>query len=221
MYYTVEITLTLKTPLHVGALSPAGTAARRGIVKTRDGWPYIPASSFKGRLRHAVERLADGLQRRRDCNTHRKMCRENLCPVCRIFGSPWASGPVQFADLELSGPPELAAQYQNRKTRLTPPPTTERYGVGLSRRRKVAADHLLYTTELFQPGVPLQFHSVLRGNITQETAAWLSAGVRYLDSVGSDRTRGLGWLTGEALVKDAASQVMAAAALRAILEPAT
>ncbi|MFH1634280.1 MAG: RAMP superfamily CRISPR-associated protein [Chloroflexota bacterium] len=218
--YTIEIFISLKSPLHVGGLSPASTAAVRGMVKTRDGWPFIPASSFKGRLRHTIERLAHGLGSPA-CETHRKMCRKAdiACPVCQIFGSPWLPGPVRFVDIELSGPPAMVEQREKIKRMGLPhPQTTERYGVGIDRRRKVAADHLLYTTELFQPGVPLTFSGPLDGTVSSKTAAWIAAGMRYLDSLGGDRSRGLGWIVGEAIVKDRAGNVVSAEDLRAELE---
>ncbi len=218
--YTIDITITLKSPLHIGALSPASTAAVRGMIKTQDGWPFIPASSFKGRLRHAVERLAHGLDRKA-CETHRKMCRDEAtaCPVCRVFGSPWLPGSLQFMDMELSGPQALVDQRENQKRQgLFPPRTSERYGVGISRQRKVAADHLLYTTELFHPGVPLAFSGTLNGCTELEAAAWVSAGIRYLDSLGGDHSRGLGWVFATAAVQDDGGKLVSADELRKCLE---
>lgn len=202
---TIKITITMKSPLHIGALSATSTSAMRGLVKDHDGWPYIPASAFKGRLRHTIEKLARGLNYP-VCETHRNMCRDarDACPACQIFGSPWIPGTVRFVDFQLSGPEELVREREKKE----PSPSTQRYGVSLSRTRKVAEDHLLYTTELFEPGVPLTFTGVLSDVPGLEESAWIIAGVRMLESLGSSRTRGLGWLDGSAEVRDENNQII-------------
>ncbi|MDH7487492.1 MAG: RAMP superfamily CRISPR-associated protein [Anaerolineae bacterium] len=59
--YRFEGTLTSVTGLHVGSgQGDFSTDAR--FVRTGDGRPYIPGSSFKGALRSAVERMAASLQ---------------------------------------------------------------------------------------------------------------------------------------------------------------
>jgi CRISPR/Cas system CSM-associated protein Csm3 (group 7 of RAMP superfamily) len=201
--------------MHIGALSPTNTSAGRGMLKDDQGWPYIPASHFKGRLRHAIERIARGFDLY-VCDTHRRMCRDkqNSCPVCSIFGAPWIPGSVRFEDLTLSGPDHLAQQREEGRA----PSTVQRHGVGLSRKRKVTEDALLFTTELFQPGVPLEFSGPIQGATTQEQAAWLFAGIRYLESVGSDRTRGLGWVVGETTVSTEEGEELSAEALQQVLE---
>ena len=216
---TVHVTLTLQSPLHIGSLSPAGTAAMRGLVKARDGWPYIPASAFKGRLRHTVERLGRAL-RYPVCDTHRQMCREagRACPVCRLFGSSWLPGLVRFCALELSGPELLVQQRQKERQKKLPPPGADRHGGGISRRRKVAGDQLLYTTELFLPGAELVFSGELHGLPDETAAAWLAAGIAALESLGSDRSRGLGWLSGGAAVRRPDGGLVPLSELAALLE---
>lgn len=213
---TIKITITMKSPLHIGALSAVSTSAMRGLIKDHDGWPYIPASAFKGRLRHTIEKLARGLDYP-VCETHRSMCRDasQACPACQIFGSPWIPGTVRFVDFQLSGPEELVREREKRE----PAPSTQRYGVSLSRSRKVAEDHLLYTTELFEPGVPLTFTGMLSEVPGIREAAWIVAGVRMLESLGSSRTRGLGWLQGQAEVRDEDNQVIELDVLHSYLRP--
>lgn len=217
--YTIDVELTLQSPLHIGALAPAGAVAMRGLVKDADGWPYVPASAFKGRLRHSVERLAHGLGRR-VCATHRDMCREaaSACPACQIFGSAWLPGPVHFIDLTLCGPAQVVDYLDAERRAGRRPGSSERYGVGLNRRRKVAADQLLYTTELFQPGAPLVFGAALTGIPDLTTAAWLFCGLSALDSLGSSRSRGLGWLSAQATVRDQGCVQVEPERLKAALE---
>jgi CRISPR/Cas system CSM-associated protein Csm3 (group 7 of RAMP superfamily) len=192
-----EVQLIFSTPPNIGSGGQEGTLADRGFIKARDGWPYIPATALKGRLRHAVERVARGLGEQ-VCDTHHKMCRERAeaCPVCRVFGSPWLPGPLHFADLTLSGPTVLVELRKKQQH----PQYARRYGVGINRRRRVAGDQLLYTTELFKPGVEVTFAGTLHGPLSMEEAAWVVAGFNMLPHMGSAKSTGLGWLTAEVTV---------------------
>lgn len=210
----LEVTLVFSTPPNIGSGGRGGALADRAFIKARDGWPYIPATALKGRLRHAVERVARGLGKT-VCDTHHKMCRDRhtACPVCRVFGSPWLPSPLHFADLILSGPEVLVKQ---RVDAINPPLYAHRYGVGINRRRRVAGEHLLYTTELFKPGVEVTFTGILRGMMTIEEAAWVVAGFNLLSSMGGGKSTGLGWLKAEVAVRQAGKPVAVEVLRRAV-----
>jgi CRISPR/Cas system CSM-associated protein Csm3 (group 7 of RAMP superfamily) len=195
--YEIEVTLTFTTPVNIGSGAQVGTLADRAFIKDREGWPYIPATALKGRLRHAVEQIAQGLGVP-VCETHHRMCRdaEEACPACRIFGAPWIPGSLRFTDLGLCGPDSLVAA--KRRDRF--PRTKSRYGVALSRRRGVAEDAHLYRTELFRPGMALSFGGRLSGAQAASDAAWVVAGLRAMSALGSGKTGGLGHLQVEANV---------------------
>jgi len=189
---TIDVRLIFQTPLNIGSGAQQGTLADRAMIKDHRGWPYVPASALKGRLRHAVEQVAAGLGQR-ICVTHQNMCPDEsgyVCPVCCIFGSPWLPGRLRFARLELAGPDWLLERLEARRS---PPRTTQRYGVALSRRRGVAEDALLYTTELFEPGVELVFHGQLVGDLIPSQVALVLAGLRLLPALGRGKSGGLGW----------------------------
>ena len=198
----IEVVLTFVTSLNIGSGAQEGTLADRAFIKARDGWPYVPATAFKGQLRHAVERVASGMGFE-VCDTHRKMCRPDkpVCPVCQIFGSPWIPGRLRFVDLELASPALLMKKReQDRRSRIHPR-YSSRYGVALNRRRGVAADALLYTTELFEPGVPVSFKGVLTGEIGLVSTAWVVAGLNFLTAMGRAKSAGLGWVEAKAVVQ--------------------
>jgi len=48
--------LTLKTGLHVGSGWAAGSPSNSPVIRTPDGKPFIPGSSFKGAFRSNVEK---------------------------------------------------------------------------------------------------------------------------------------------------------------------
>ncbi|MGB1251995.1 MAG: type III CRISPR-associated RAMP protein Csx7 [Candidatus Promineifilaceae bacterium] len=56
--YLFKGLLALKTGLHIGGGDPNLSASNRPIIRTADGQPYIPGSSFKGAFRSTVEKLA-------------------------------------------------------------------------------------------------------------------------------------------------------------------
>jgi CRISPR/Cas system CSM-associated protein Csm3 (group 7 of RAMP superfamily) len=211
--------LTITVTLHFTSPPAIGAGAQGGFIKTPDGWPYIPASAFKGQLRHAVERAAQELTRS-VCATHRKMCREadRACPACRIFGSPWIPGALHFEDLTLSGPPELLARREKSRQEHRPLQSPYRYGVGINRRRSVADEHLLYTTELIEPGAPVAFGGTLRGDLRLPEAAWVVAGLNLLQGIGKSKSAGLGWCHAEAIVQQDGAPVDAAQLRAALLQ---
>jgi len=193
----MDVTLTFETPLNIGSGAQHGTFADRAMIKTRDGWPYVPASAFKGRLRHAVERIAHA-QGLSDCVTHRHTCRPEQgepCPVCRVFGSPWVTGRLRFVRLVLVGPADVVAGLEELKRQQRVVRTQLRYGVALSRRRQVSEEKLLYTTELFEPGRRLAFNGTLHGQLSRSEAALVVAGLRLMPALGRGKSGGLGWLS--------------------------
>jgi len=214
---TIEVTLTFQTPLNIGSGAQQGTLADRAIIKDHKGWPYVPASAFKGRLRHTVEQIAAALNAR-VCVTHKEMCPidGDFCPVCRIFGSPWLPGRLRFARLNLIGPDWLIKRLQARRN---PPRTTQRSGVALSRRRGVAEDTLLYTTELFEPGTDLLFRGQLVGDLHPSEIALVSAGLKLIPAMGRGKSGGLGWFRVEFEISGPGTEGLdTPAGLRAALE---
>ena len=55
--YVFMGTLVLKTGLHVGSAWATGSSSDNPIIRTPDGRPFIPGSSFKGAFRSTVEKL--------------------------------------------------------------------------------------------------------------------------------------------------------------------
>ncbi len=212
----INITLTLQSPLNIGSGAQQGTLAQRGMLKDKDGWPYISASTLKGKWRHAVEQVANSLALQpAPCVTHEKMCRQDaLCVVCQLFGSPWQAGALRFVNLPITGPSSIM-HLRNDKT--YHPSTTQRTGVAINRRRRVAQDQHLYDTELFWPGIPLVFSGTMHGNISQRQAGLLLAGLRLLPALGGSKSAGLGWVKSEAKFKDAAGTTWPESALKAVL----
>ena len=190
----IEIRLTFDGPFNVGAGALGGSLADKPLTRDARGLPMIPASSFKGRLRHEVERLAPIL-----CPNDPPPCAapvpdamcqgdQEPCPVCRLFGSPWHSGKLTFSNLTLVEPDFLTTEEA--------PLGDLRYGVGLSRQRRVAEDQLLYTTEVLLPGTPITLSTLngtISGDLTKEELALVRTALDNLFAIGGGKTKGLGW----------------------------
>ena len=192
MQIWIELFASFDGAFNVGGGALGGSLSRRPLLTDWRGLPLVPGSSLKGRLRHTCKQLAEGLGHQ-TCDDPRAeaMCPNTspsgeLCPVCRLFGSTGNPSPLTFSDLSLVEPAFL--------TRGTPPPTSLRYGVGISRRRSVAADQLLYDTEVFMPGSSVTLRGEIGGHLTAERdLGLLVAGLEHLITLGGGKTAGLGW----------------------------
>jgi CRISPR-associated protein Csm3 len=92
-----EVTITLTSGLHIGAgdvgIEIGGTDSP--VIKDQNGFPYIPGSSLKGKLRSLYE-LANG-KVEKDGSIHKLWPDCQDCAVCRAFG---VSGVVKDADIK-------------------------------------------------------------------------------------------------------------------------
>ncbi len=192
MQIRIEITVTFEGAFNIGAGSMGGSFASRPLLLDWRGLPFIPGSSLKGRLRHTCKQLAGGL----DLETCGEPLAEAMCPngpiadgycsVCRLFGSIGRPSPLIFTDLLLVEP-----EFLTRQT--GPLPTSLRYGVGISRRRRVAEDNLLFDTEVFMPGGPVSCAGQIQGRVDDAGLGLLVAGLENLLMLGNSKTAGLGW----------------------------
>jgi CRISPR-associated RAMP protein (TIGR02581 family) len=66
--YLFQGTITLTSALHVGGGTLNTTNTDNPVVRTPDGTPYIPGSSFKGAFRTTVEKLASALPNLKTCS---------------------------------------------------------------------------------------------------------------------------------------------------------
>lgn len=189
---SLTLTVQMQSALHIGGETRQNTDAALPMLKTPDGFPYIPATSIKGRLRDEVERLLRRLNHY-VCTSPRPehMCRpigdQPLCAVCALFGSPWHEASLYFQDLTLN---------HNQRSLIgsKTPSTTPRMSVRINRKRRVAQDNFLFDIELFQPGYSWEFTGQLTytGDNMADLAPLLLAS-KGVTMLGKARSRGLGW----------------------------
>jgi len=191
MRFRVDLRVHFDGTFNVGSGAMGGSLAQRPMLTDWRGLPMVPGSSFKGRLRHTCKQLAEAMgQETCDDPVAEAMCQpgegEEPCPICRLFGSPWLESPLAFADLTLVEPAFLIKSE-------VPPRTSLRYGVGLSRYRRVAQDQLLYTTEVFLPGGTVTLGGQINGQADEKDVGLLVAAIENLLTLGSGKTSGMGW----------------------------
>lgn len=180
----------LHSPLHI--LGPGRTVALvdRPVELDTQGYPFIPASSIRGRLRVHLERLL----RQMGYPVCTPPAPEQMCPhagyddyclACRVFGSPWRPSGIVNDDLRLVAPGSTSPDLLR----------SERTSVGINRRLGTAQAERLFSLEAVAAGsgnTRLTFEGEMVGRLTAEEAGWLLAAVPLVAHLGGSKARGLG-----------------------------
>lgn len=211
----VQITydLAFSTLFHCGTGIREGVIDRT-VVRDRDGYLYVPGSTFKGAVRERCEQLARLYTQEKDRitsphNADAALPGLGLRPptlITRIFGSQNAPGRLYFDDArqaetqQYDGPAEEGAYKEMQVDLYTQ--------VRLNRLTRTAAPGALYTSEFGVNDI------VFRGNIqgwltctTIDTAeqaptyalVLLLAGLHLLDRLGGNKSTGKGQCSCELL----------------------
>jgi CRISPR/Cas system CSM-associated protein Csm3 (group 7 of RAMP superfamily) len=204
MHVDINVQVELASPLHVGSGSMADSLADKPLLKDAYGLPVISGSSLKGRVRHAAEKIVTALAPNvRVCEAPYpdRMCRgpdlDKLCPVCRVFGAPGFPAPVRFGRLTLDlapAAPALKVRGNQAWAQTLNDATEVRTGVGLSRSLRTAQEDILYTVETYPDSPALMFQGKVQGALEERRdVALLVAALRTVNTLGGNRSRGLGW----------------------------
>lgn len=197
----VEIDLTarylMSSGFHVGAASPVSAAIDRATLRWRAtgqglGFPYLPGTSLKGKLRNECERILGAIAPGSCCITGdpESMCPhartteapEGYCPVCRIFGGNGRQAPLVFGD---ALPEPDVRQLLSRVPYF-------RAGIGINRKTGSVLEQRLFFTEIAPAG--LELSQRVSGLLPElRHVALLAAGYRTLFAVGGNKSRGSGW----------------------------
>jgi CRISPR/Cas system CSM-associated protein Csm3 (group 7 of RAMP superfamily) len=175
----IELVFELNSGVHVTGERAKLWTDRALVVDWRDGKkPIVPATTLKGWLREAAERILRGFGLN-VCDSSRADTICGACPVCEVFGAPRLRSPIRFADAIL----ENAA-------------TDVRMNVSLSRHRKTAYEERLFSTEVaWRSRIRAQIEgwSNSQEKAIQAAALLLLAG-RAGYAIGAARSRGFGWV---------------------------
>lgn len=192
-----EVRYALGGPYTVQGTSPVDSPVDQGVERGPDGWPLVPASSWRGRVRAQLESVLRGLDvpvchppnPARTCphdpevlpRLHRHDRR--FCPVCELFGSPWRPSRIAFTDLT------HAAREGGE------PPVSERINVAINRFLGTVEEERLFSYETAGFGSD-EATRVLTGRVwglmEKPQAGLLLLGLRLPTHLGGKKARGLG-----------------------------
>lgn len=203
--------IMLHTALHIGGGSGTLSISDSPIVRTPEGRPFVPGSSFKGAFRSTVEKLAGPLPAVRTCaltdgadcpgpqgeiqrefNRRRRDERWDearliqelavvLCDTCKLFGSPFAASKLRFSDLYLAAGED--------------PVTQVRDGVGIDRDSERAVEHIKFDFEVVEANTVFDMELTLDDPTATELGLTCLGLCEYLTGfggLGGKRSRGLG-----------------------------
>ena len=204
----IDYSLEFLSPFHCGAGEGKGFADR--LVRRDQGLLMVPGSTIKGLIRENFEFLAacfginvDGphFPRSKDERTkYIKSLFSGYDIVYAIFGSPWQPGTVFFDDAVLDDEWKeyfTDAISEEHKLRLQREQVDQRTRVCIDRYTGTAARGALFTSEYGKRG--LSFNGKIYGSYSypDDTLDFLPllllmAGLKMIDSVGSERSTGCG-----------------------------
>ncbi len=179
--FELTVKVELHSDLHIAGVGRTAALIDRCIERDAQGRPYIPSTSFKGRVRAHYERLMHALgYDMKNCKPPApgNMCNDpnDLCPACALFGSPVQQSRVEFSPLAPESPSE---------------PTT-RIGVGVNRKLNTVEQGRLFFYEAAPRTRIKSFTGTVRGWATEPEIAQLIAAIQLITHFGGQKARGLG-----------------------------
>lgn len=153
------------TGMHIGG-SGAGYeigGVDQTVIRDVRGYPYIPGSSLKGKMRSLLEwstgRIKVG---ERVGDVHR--CEERDCPVCRLFGSSAVEGRLAGPTRVLvrdANPDQPTREFMDLLEQEYGLPKTEVKTENSINRIKGSVDYGLRSQERVHPGATFDFEIVM------------------------------------------------------------
>jgi len=165
----------------------------RLIQKDSEGYPFIPAATFKGVVRDNFTALAQ-----QELGGLRACSGRDACPRCQIFGSPANKGQFYFSNLQIVKhmPLPLGRVHGEQLVAI-------RQHNKISRLSGRAADDHLFASEQAKAG--LTFNGAVEGWLedgqAEQAVALLWLSILAVNQVGGWRSRGYGRVTTKAGLK--------------------
>lgn len=205
-YLEIEIILTSRTALSIGAGGSNNTLADKSIV--RDAWdrPLVPGSQLKGKLRHSAAAILRSLGL--PCQEHIDDVTSGQNLLRELFGSPQHASPLHFNNLlGLIGPLPTSDDKQNQED--AGKESGQRWSmirpsVSINRRRGTAEEQRLSFQETALEGIRYYNRQAIEGDLAAidskltnvddtSRAALLWAAILHNQRWGGAKSRGLGW----------------------------
>ncbi|MDL1968565.1 MAG: RAMP superfamily CRISPR-associated protein [Deltaproteobacteria bacterium] len=164
--------------------------------------PFIPGSSVKGRWRFFAERLLqsnglpDGLIIHK---SNKPSCKDpnNLCTLCKLFGSPAFPSMLFVGQAELDGTLQdhFEKLLEQNPNPVVHPDTELRPGTAISRiTRTTLKDHLFFNEAV--PPVIFSGKLIINDTLNDNEEKFLKASASLVDRIGGRKSIGMGALDG-------------------------
>lgn len=223
-----EITLKMAGSMLVGSGFGFGRVADKTPVRDADDIAIIPGSTLKGRLRFHCKRICLSLgehlgellperetaherpvcQAQGEWDTPAALCKDgqNLCIICRIFGSPLFPSPYRFSDLQPQSEQRDSILAQKNLPALSFTADSELMTrVRKNRYTQTAEHNALYCYEQVK-SKGIVYTGIISGpTLTDLEFKLIEAGLKVMTHLGGGRSKGLGRITTASITKHVAS----------------
>ena len=154
-------------------------------LKNIDGLPYIPGSSFKGKIRYIATSIYSGVFNK-ECNSYYGKEEKCNCLMCNMFGGKENNkGLLNFENLYLDN--------KNDKDIFN-----QRTGIQINRYLGVVNDKALFKYETSSTG-DNSFVGEINGYLEEENykkqLLILFLSLNYMETLGGFQSRGIGWIS--------------------------
>ncbi|GBC92724.1 hypothetical protein HRbin15_01201 [bacterium HR15] len=178
--FWMELKVRLLADLHTAGPGRSVPLVDRCVEVDARGEPFIPASSFRGRVRAHLERLLSALGHPvcQPPNPARMCPLEDgtFCLACQIFGNPSRQSAIHFSDLKpAQAVPELPV----------------RVGIGINRDLQTVEAQRLFLLETV-PVSDVEFVGTVEGWLLSDQLGWLIGAIGLITHLGGNKARGLG-----------------------------
>lgn len=178
--FWMEIKVKLLADLYTAGPGRSLPLVDRCVEVDALGEPFIPASSFRGRVRAHMERLLTAFGHQ-VCQppTPQRMCPLEdgaFCLACQIFGNPSRQSPIYFSDLK---PVQAVTELPVR------------VGIGINRHLQTVEAQRLFLLETV-PVSDVEFVGTVEGWLLRDQLGWLIGAMELITHLGGNKARGLG-----------------------------
>lgn len=201
----LELEIEFKSPFHIGSGFNKGKLVDSLVLVDQDGFPYLPASSLKGRLRANLLSLVNTLEAELDylnevCVSEqkdKKICKNidptDNCLICRLFGSAFTPGSLFFSDFKLANSEVLefiaaAGGIKNFTKHLK----TIRSANRIDRRLKNTVPKALFDYEVTNHKYKYQGQITGSAYLSDEELKLFKNSLKLITHLGAKKSRGLG-----------------------------
>lgn len=203
----LKLKIQFKTTFHIGSGLSDNKRVDNLVVK-EEGFPYIPGSSLKGRIRYQFNKIAStispdnfntlhsGSRDYLSCQNQNRICKtehvRESCLHCRIFGSEFFSGSLYFS------PARLKKEVRNKIEKFGGIQKYQQHlyeirtGNKINRKLQTTEDSSLFNYEMANGQYPFRAEISGQAHMNEEELTFLKRCIELLDFLGGNKSRGLG-----------------------------